>query len=176
MRTLTSVGSSHGMIEIRNCAPGDYAGVVDIYNHYVENSHATFDISPYSVGERVPWFAQFAETGPHQLLVATRDAGVAGWCCSAPFGTRPGYDVSVETTIYVAPDACGQGIGSSLYGQLLSRLEATGLHGAYAGVALPNDSSVRLHERAGFRKIGVYAEVGRKFERFIDVAWFERRL
>lgn len=164
------------MIEIRNCGPGDYAGVVGIYNHYVEHSHATFDVAPYSVGERVPWFAQFDDAGPHQLLVAVRDGAVAGWCCSTPFGSRPGYDVSVETTIYVVPDACGGGIGKSLYGDLLSRLEETGLHGAYAAIALPNEASVRLHERVGFRKIGVYEEVGRKFERFIDVAWFGRRL
>lgn len=164
------------MIEIRNCGPGDYAGVVGIYNHYVEHSHVTFDSAPYSVGERVPWFAQFRESGPHQLLVAERDGAVAGWCCSTAFGSRPGYDVSVETTVYVAPDACGEGIGTSLYGDLLARLADTALHGAYAGIALPNDASVRLHERVGFSKIGVYREVGRKFEQFIDVAWFERRL
>jgi len=162
--------------EIRNAVPADLSRIVEIYNYYVTNSHATFDWSPFSVGERVPWFAQFRDDGPHQLLVAVRDGSVIGWCCSTAFGHKPGYDISVETTIYLDADEAGQGTGRVLYPELLDRLEKAGLHGAYAGIALPNDASVRLHRECGFREVGSYREVGRKFDRYWTVAWYEKRI
>ena len=163
-------------VTIRNCGPGDYDAVVTIYNHYIQHSHSTFDMTPYSVGERVSWFASFAEDGPYQLLVAEVDARVAGYCYSKKFNPRPAYDVSVETTIYVAADAIGRQLGTALYGELFARLGNTGLHGAYAGITLPNDASVRLHEKFGFHRIGVETEVGYKFDQYWDVARYERRL
>lgn len=161
---------------IHNCGPGEYAAVVDIYNHYIENSAATFDLQPYSVGERVPWFASFSDDGPHQLLVARPEETVVGYCYSSPFSDRPAYNISVETTVYVAPGHQCRGIGTLLYKELFSRLECCDLHGAYAGVTLPNDASVRLHKRFGFREIGVETEVGFKFDQYWSVARFERRL
>jgi phosphinothricin acetyltransferase len=161
---------------VRHCGPGDYAGVVKIYNHYIEHSCATFDVAPYSVGARVPWFAQFAETGPHQLLVAVSCDKVVGFCCSSRFKSRPAYAVSVETTAYVAPDAVGRGIGETLYKALFAGLDRCDLHGAYAGITLPNDASVKLHQKLGFRQIGVFEEVGRKFDKYWSVAWFEKRI
>jgi phosphinothricin acetyltransferase len=163
-------------IVIRTANPGDLSQVIDIYNHYVEQSHATFDVAPFSVGEKVPWFSQFTESGPHQMLVADDGESIHGWCTSTPFGSRPGYDVSVETTVYVRPDQVSNGIGRQLYEALLPRLQSTGLHGAYAAVALPNDASTKLHERMGYRKVGEYREVGYKFDRYWTVAWFEKRL
>lgn len=163
-------------ILVQHCGPGHYDAVVSIYNYYIENSPATFDVTPYSVGARAPWFAQFSEDGPYQLLVATVDGEPAGFCCSTRFKERAAYEVSVETTAYVAPDACGRGVGGQLYATLLSNLQGKGLHGAYAGITLPNDASVRLHERAGFRQIGVFTDVGRKFDAFWSVAWFEKRI
>ena len=161
---------------IRHCGPGDYGAVVSIYNHYIEHSPVTFDVQPYKVGERVPWFAQFSESGPHQLLVAEDAGKVVGYCCSTPFKSRAGYDVSVETTVYVQDNAMGRGVGRLLYDRLLRNLDGIGLHGAYAAIALPNDASVRLHEALGFRKVGTFEEVGWKFDRFWSVAWYERRL
>lgn len=163
-------------IRIRHCAPGDYGAVVAIYNYYIENSHATFDTTPYSIGERAPWFSQFNESGPNQLLVAESGDKVLGFCCSTPFSKRPAYDVSVETTVYLAADATGRGIGRQLYDKLLANLTGIGLHGAYAGIALPNDASVGLHESLGFRRVGVYEEVGWKFDKYWSVAWYELRI
>jgi GNAT superfamily N-acetyltransferase len=113
-------------IRIRPCAPGDYDAVNDIYNHYIENSHATFDTRPYSIGERAPWFSQFYEAGPNQLLVAEKNGAVLGFCCSMPLKNRAAYDVSVETTVYLAADAIGQGIGRQLYEALLNNLSGIG--------------------------------------------------
>jgi len=163
-------------VAIRNCGPGDYDAVVRIYNDYIEHSSATFDLTPYSMGERVPWFAQFADEGPYQLLVAELDGEVVGYCYSSTFNPRPAYDISVETTVYVTADAAGQGVGSALYDELFRRIADCGLHGAYAGVTLPNDASVALHEKFGFRRIGVETEVGYKFDQYWDVARYERRL
>ena len=161
---------------VRHCGPGDYDSVVQIYNHYIEHSQATFDVTPYSVGARVPWFSQFAESGPHQLLVAVKGDENVGFCCSTPFKDRSAYDVSVETTAYMSPDATGLGVGKKLYKTLFTRLGGIGLHGAYAGITLPNDASVALHESLGFRQIGIFDEVGRKFEQYWSVAWFEKRI
>ena len=148
--------------------------MVGIYNHFIANSPATFDLHPYSVGERVPWFSQFAEDGPHQLLVADREGDVAGFAASTRLKERPGYNTSVETTVYVAAGNEGQGIGSALYDELLKRVQAAGIHAAFAGIALPNEASVKLHEKYGFKHAGTLAEVGYKFDRFIDVAWFQK--
>ena len=163
-------------VRIRHCAPGDYNAIVEIYNHYIQNSHSTFDTTPYSIGERAPWFSQFNESGPNQLMVADKDGTVVGFCCSTPFKNRTAYDISVETTVYMSAEAAGQRIGKSLYETLLKNLSGIGLHGAYAGVALPNDASVNLHESLGFRKVGIFKEVGWKFGKYWDVAWFELRL
>ena len=163
-------------ITIRHCAPGDYDAIVAIYNHYIENSHATFDLRPYSIGERAPWFSQFNESGPNQLLVAEKNGTILGFCCSTPFENRAAYDISVETAVYLTAEVSGQGVGKRLYEALLQNLTGIGLHGAYAGVALPNDASVNLHEALGFRKVGVYEEVGWKFGKYWSVAWYEKRI
>ncbi len=163
-------------LSVRNAAPGDYARIVDIYNHYVLHSAATFDTQPYSLGERATWLAEFAELGPYQLLVGVAGDTVAGYAYSSRFNPRPAYDVSVETTVYVDPEHVGLGVGSALYTELFSRLEGIGLHGAYAGVTLPNDASERLHTKFGFKQIGLESEVGFKFDKFWDVGRYERRL
>jgi phosphinothricin acetyltransferase len=163
-------------ISVRTAEPGDLSQIVGIYNYYTESSHSTFDLATFSIGERVPWFAQFSVDGPHQMLVAESAGAVVGWACSSAYKERPGYVVSVETTVYVDHKALGGGIGKTLYKSLLQRLDGKGLHGAYAAIALPNDSSVRLHEMLGFRKIGEFREVGYKFDRYWTVAWYEKRI
>jgi phosphinothricin acetyltransferase len=161
---------------VRTAEPGDLSQIVDIYNYYVKNSHSTFELATSTVGERVPWFARFSADGPHQMLVAESAGKVIGWACSSDYKERPGYLVSVETTVYVDQQALGGGIGKELYESLLQRLDGKGIHGAYAAIALPNDSSVRLHENFGFRKIGEFREVGYKFDRYWTVAWYEKRI
>jgi phosphinothricin acetyltransferase len=83
---------------------------------------------------------------------------------------------SVETSIYLAPEATGRGMGTDLYAALFAALAEEDLHRAYAGVTLPNTASVALHRKFGFRSIGVYREVGRKFGKYWDVEWFEKPL
>ncbi|MBI3707548.1 MAG: N-acetyltransferase [Proteobacteria bacterium] len=162
--------------DIRPADEGDLPALVDIYNHYVRRSPVTFDVEPQSLEQRRAWFQQFAAKGPHRLLVAARDAAILGYVGSHRFREKPAYATSVETTIYLRPEATRQGIGAALYERLFAALRSEDLHRAYAGVTLPNDASERLHRRVGFLPIGVYREVGRKFGRYWDVRWFEKAL
>jgi phosphinothricin acetyltransferase len=158
---------------------GDLATLTDIYNHYIRETAITFDVTPITPDERRPWLLSHPEDGPHRLLVArTPGPGgrVLGYATSSPLRPKAAYSTSVETTIYLAPDAGGRGIGTALYGRLFEILATEDVHRAYAGVTLPNEASVRIHRRFGFQQIGMYGEVGRKFDTYHDVAWFEKRL
>ena len=161
--------------DIRFAASADLNRLVEIYNHYVLETHITFDTEPFAVAERIQWFNQFAETGRYRLLVAEMDTGIVGYASSTYFKPRAAYNTSVETTIYMDPKHLGQGVGGLLYGTLVDQLIAEeSVHRAYAGIALPNDGSVALHRKLGFRHVGSYHEVGFKFDKFWDVDWFEK--
>lgn len=164
-------------VRIRPAAANDLEGLVRIYNHYVVNTHITFDVTPFSVEQRRAWFDRFSGSGPHRLMVAEVDARPVGYASSGKFAAKPAYDRSVETTIYLAPAFVGRGIGHRLYGALLEALDATpGVHRAYGGVALPNPKSIALHERLGFKPAGTFHSVGFKLGRYWDVRWYERPL
>lgn len=153
----------------------DHAGVVEIYNHYVATSPCTFDTQAFTLARRAPWFAAF-DGDRYRCLVARCGNQVLGYANSAPFKPKPAYQTSVEVSVYVAPDAQGQGIASELYQNLLQQLVCTSTHRAYGGIVLPNDGSVALHHKFGFVQVGLYREVGFKAGRYWDVAWFERSL
>ncbi|MEU8944606.1 N-acetyltransferase family protein [Streptomyces sp. NPDC048489] len=101
---------------------------------------------------------------------------ILGYATSSGFRPKAAYATSVEVSVYLAPGAGGRGVGTLLYEALFRALAGEDLHRAYAGVAQPNEASVRLHERFGFRHVGTYREVGRKFGRYWDVAWYEKDL
>jgi phosphinothricin acetyltransferase len=154
----------------------DLEGINTIYNHYVITSSVTFDLEPRSMQWREEWFSKFDRTGPYRLLVAHWAGVVAGYASSSQYRPRAAYDTSVETSIYLAPDHTGRGLGKELYDALFGELEGQGLHRAYAGTTLPNPASVRLHERCGFQRVGYYSQQGFKFGQFWDVAWYERAI
>jgi phosphinothricin acetyltransferase len=155
---------------IREARQDDLPRLTAIYNHYVLHSHATFDDVAFT--DRSEWFSHYGHA-PHHLLVAEVDGVVQGYATSSPYRPKPGYRTTVETSVYVAHDAGGQGLGTTLYGALMPLVDAADVHRCVAGIALPNEASVALHERFGFRLVGVFTEVGFK-QRWIDVAWFER--
>lgn len=157
----------------------DLSALTEIYNHYIRETPITFDVTPLTPTERRPWLLSHPEDGPHRLLVARvpgPSGGILGYATSSPFRAKAAYSTSVETSIYLAPDAGGRGVGTLLYEELFSALESEDVHRAYAGVTLPNEASIRIHRRFGFRQVGVYEQVGRKFGVYHDVAWFEKRL
>jgi phosphinothricin acetyltransferase len=111
------------------------------------------------------------------LLVATDDQGrCLGYASSSRWRPKPSYITTVESSVYCHPDALGRGYGTALYTALFVALEHEDVHTIVAGVSLPNPASLSLHDRFGFRPVGVFHAVGRKFDKFWDVAWFERPL
>jgi phosphinothricin acetyltransferase len=165
-------------VQVRPGAEGDLDALTDIYNHYVRETPITFDTAAFTPEERRPWLLSHPEDGPHRLMVASdvHSQAILGYVTSSAFRPKAAYATSVEVTIYLAPDAGGHGIGTLLYKSLFEALAAEDVHRAYAGIAQPNEASVRLHERFGFRHVGTYREVGHKFGRYWDVAWYEKEL
>lgn len=159
--------------EIRRGTRADIPRIVEIYNHYVEQSAATFDTEPATVASRERWFETFG-TERHQLFVTTEAEVVIGYAYSGPFRPRAAYDRSVETSIYLAPAVVGRGLGEALYRRLLGALAETDVHRAYGVITVPNPASIALHERLGFVEVGRLTECGHKFDRWHDVALLER--
>ncbi|MGB8601737.1 MAG: N-acetyltransferase family protein [Rhizomicrobium sp.] len=163
-------------IVVRRMSEADLPVILAIYNHYIENTPTTFDLEPQTLELRRHWFAKIGPSGRYQAFVAERDGVVVGWANTSPFRTKAAYETTVETTIYLAPDAMGLGLGRMLYRTLLEAISREDVHRAYGVVTMPNDASVALHVAMGFKLIGEMKEVGRKFDRFWDVAWFERAI
>ena len=169
-------------VQVRPGVIADLDALTDIYNHYVRETALTFDTVPFTSEQRVPWLRSHSEDGPSRLLVAhdVRTAAnapeVLGYATSSPFRAKAAYSTSVEVSVYCAPGATGRGVGTLLYTALFDALAREDIHRAYAGIAQPNEASVRLHSAFGFRHVGTYTQVGRKFGRYWDVAWYEKRL
>ena len=168
----------HTEVQVRPGVEDDLDALTAIYNHYVRETAITFDTAIFTPEERRPWLLSHPEDGPHRLMVATdaESQQILGYATSSPYRPKPAYVTSVEVSVYVAPDAGRRGIGSLLYDALFKVLADEDVHRAYAGIAQPNEASERLHARFGFRYVGTYREVGRKFGRYWDVAWYEKEL
>jgi len=161
-------------VVIRPAERRDLPRLTEIYNYYVVNTPVTFDVEPYTIEQREAWFAQFGQTGRYRLLVAETESVVVGYAGTTRFRPKAAYETTVETTIYCAPDAVGKGIGVRLYAALFDALRDEDIHRFVAGYALPNPASAAIHERFGFKVVGVFSENGRKFGKYWDVCWMER--
>jgi phosphinothricin acetyltransferase len=160
---------------IRPAVAGDLAALVDLYNHYIVHTPITFDLQPMTVDERRPWFDAHQPAGRHRLLVAVDETDrVLGYATTSRWRPKAAYDTTVESSIYCQPDATGRGIGTILYGALFEAIARENVHRIVAGATMPNDASVALHKRFGFREVGVFSSVGYKFGKYWNVAWFER--
>ncbi|MEV5596990.1 N-acetyltransferase family protein [Streptomyces sp. NPDC052496] len=172
------MSSGYGEVQVRAATEADLGSLADLYNHYVRETSITFDTEPFTLEQRRSWLLSHPEDGPHRLLVARdrTNRSLLGYVTSSPFRIKPAYATSVEVSVYCAREAVGRGVGTLLYKTLFEALADEDVHRAYAGIALPNEASVRLHTRFGFRHVGTYGEVGRKFGRYWDVAWYEKQL
>jgi phosphinothricin acetyltransferase len=168
------IGSPHDDVVLAPPRTGDLPDLLDILNHYVLHDHCTFDTEPWSCGDKQTWFDGFRTTGPYRLIVARRGDDVLGYAHSGQWRSKRAYDVTVETTVYLAPTATGQGLGARLLDGLLSSLRGSGALRAVAGIAQPNEASNHLHRKLGYREVGTFHRVGRKFGRDWNVTWFER--
>ena len=159
---------------IRPAVQGDLVAIGEIYDHYVRTSHATFDIEVVGIDHRREWLEGHSG-GRHRVFVAEGDGRVIGFARSGQYRPRPAYDTTVETSVYVDQAFLGRGVGSALYRVLFDALAHEDVHRALAGISMPNDASVALHGRFGFRRVAHFSEQGRKFGRYWDVDWYERR-
>ena len=160
---------------IRLAREDDAAAIAAIYRHYVEDSRISFE-------EVSPDTAEMARRmrgdrpGYHPWYVAEEDGRLLGYAASSPFRARPAYRWTVETGIYLGPDATGRGIGRELLSTLLGVLEHQGYVAAIGAIALPNDASIALHEKLGFAYAGTYRGVGFKLGEWLDVGLWEKKL
>jgi phosphinothricin acetyltransferase len=161
---------------IRHVEQGDLPALLAIYNHYVLNTPITFDVEPRTMAQRQAWLDSFAPAGRHQCFVAVKDGAAIGWACSGKFKEKQAYETSIETSVYLAPGEQRKGLGRRLYSTLFEALCREDVHRAFGGITQPNESSVGLHLAMGFTYVGTYREVGRKFGRFWDVAWYAKTL
>jgi phosphinothricin acetyltransferase len=159
---------------IRDATEQDLPTIKAIYDREVETGIATFDTTPPASEY---WQAKLNSTEPgDHLLVAELDGAVVGYAYSAMYRPRLAYARTKETSVYLAADAVGRGLGRALYDDLLTRLRADGMHVALGVIALPNEASEALHRAFGFERVGVLPEVGNKFDRWIDTAFWALRL
>jgi phosphinothricin acetyltransferase len=161
-------------ITIRRAEQDDLPALLEIYNHYVLNTAVTFDVEPVTLAQRQAWLDQFAPHGRYQCFAAIKGKAAIGWVCSARFKEKAAYQTTVETSIYLAPGEGGKGTGRRLYETLFAALTGQDIHRVFAGATLPNPASAALHLSVGFRQAGIQPQVGRKFDRYWDVALFFR--
>lgn len=153
---------------IRKVEKKDIPSLTSIYNYYIRETVVTFDTQP--VGEEEMEKQMRAITSAYPYLVDEEEADVRGYCYVHPWKSRQAYRHTVECTIYLHPDWCGKGIGRQLLDTLLAQLkQSTDIRVVLSCITLPNEASVRLHERAGFRQVSCFREVGYKFNRWLDV-------
>jgi phosphinothricin acetyltransferase len=155
---------------IRPATPSDAAAIAAIYNPYVAETIITFETVAVPAEEMAGRIQRITETYP--WYVREEGGRILGYAYASQWKSRSAYRLSVETTVYVAPDQYRQGIGASLYRTLLPELRARGFHTALGGISLPNEGSVALHEHCGFRHVGSLPEVGWKLDRWVDVGYW----
>ena len=159
---------------IRAATEQDLPAIKGIYDHEVLTGIATFDTEPPPL-EKWAGLLASAESGDH-VLVAEIDGSVVGYAYSTTYRPRLAYARTRETSVYLAPEAVGRGLGRAMYDDLLARLRGDGMRVALAVIALPNPASEALHRACGFDRVGVLPEVGHKFDRWIDTAFWALRL
>jgi len=163
------------MLAVRPAIAADLAPLTAIYNYYVLHTPITFDVTPFEPEQRRAWFDEHTAGGRYRLLVAASDDDeIVGYATTSRWRPKPAYDTTVESTVYVRHDVVGRGIGRQLYTALFDAIAGEDVHAVVAGIALPNEASAALHARCGFQQVGVFREVGRKFDRLWDVAWWQR--
>lgn len=162
-------------MELRDATVGDAAAIAAIYNHYVESTVISFEEAPVAADTMAARIAD-VQQGDLPWLVALVDGKVAGYAYAAKWRVRAAYRFSVESSVYIDKDSAGLGLGTQLYTALIERLRLAGRHLVIGGIALPNDASVALHEKMGYKKVALFSEVGLKFGRWIDVGYWELRI
>ena len=165
-------------VSLRLAVIDDAEQIRTIYNYEVENTAVTFDLVPRTLAEQVEWLDR--RSGAFAAVVAVDlddpTGDVVGFGALSPYKERAAYRTSVEDSVYVRRDRNGQGIGRLILEELLAQAELSGFHAVFARINANGEASVALHSSCGFELVGVEREVGRKFNRWHDVAIMQRLL
>jgi phosphinothricin acetyltransferase len=164
-------------VEFRPVADDDVAAVLDIYNHYIQTSTVTFDLDPWSPKDMAHKIGSVAALGM-PFIVAELEGNVVGYAYLSTFREKAAYDTTMENTLYLRDSACGVGIGRLLLVELLRLGVESGVREVIAVIANTADAapSIRLHENAGFARVGAMDRVGRKFDEWIGVVLMQKSL
>ena len=169
-----------GGVVIRHAERRDAEGIRTVYNRFVTDSTALFDLVPRTLDEQVAWIDE--HSGGHPALVAV-DAtasdlagGIAGFGSLSPFRSRAAYAGTVENSVYLLDSHQRRGIGRRLLDELVALADAHGFHTLIARISGANEGSIALHEACGYEVVGVEREVGRKFGQWLDVVEMQRML
>lgn len=160
---------------IRPARAADADAICAIYNHYVATTTISFEEAPVTAAEMAQRIAAVEEADLPWLVMLEGET-LVGYAYATKWRVRAAYRYSVESSVYVAAEHAGQGVGRQLYEALLAQLRERDLHLVIGGIAQPNEASVRLHERLGFQKVAHFSEVGLKFGRWIDVGYWQLKL
>ena len=146
-----------------------------LYNPFIRDTAATFERDTMNRAEREAWLRERSANPRWPVFVAEEGEALLGFAGASAFDPRGAYETSVKVSVFICPEAAGRGVGKALYAALFDYLATQDVHRAYALIVAPNPASVRLHEAFGFTYISTLNEVGRKFGRFHDVMWYEKR-
>ena len=157
-------------VTIRPATAADAAAIAEIYNRAVAETTATFDLVPRTIDAQRAWLAE--RSGAFAAIVGTDPTSkrVVSFASLSPYKDRPAYRTTVEDSIYVHHEFGGRGIGRAMLAHLLDVARASGFHAVVARIEASSEASRSLHERCGFELVGIEREVGRKFNRWLDVA------
>ncbi|WP_163103265.1 GNAT family N-acetyltransferase [Peribacillus alkalitolerans] len=158
-------------MEIRDAILDDLPAILEIYNDAVLNLTATFDLEEQTLEERTLWFHKYG--GKYPLIVAKQEGEVVGYCSLSSFRDKPAYNRTAELSIYLSSKHRGLGLGKVLMEELIDRAKKLDYHTLIGGITSGNEASVKLHEKFGFELVGVFKEVGYKFNQWQDVHFYQ---
>ncbi|MCU0847733.1 MAG: N-acetyltransferase family protein [Spirochaetes bacterium] len=158
-------------IRTRNAVKEDLASINDIYNYYVDNSTCTWQTNPEKMEERQAWFDEHTEEYP--VIVAESNGKIVGWASISKFKGRDAYKPTVENSIYIRHDSLFRGTGAVLLKELIELAKGAGYHSMIAGISADQKASIVLHEKHGFTKAAHLKEAGYKFNKWLDVVYYQ---
>jgi phosphinothricin acetyltransferase len=159
------------MINIRTATEADQQDIMDIYNDAITNTTATFDTEPRTLEKQMQWFRTHKIN--HPVIVAEENNLIIGWASLSHWSDRCAYDTTVEVSVYVDKNFQAKGIGSRLLEKVTQFGKELGNHTVLSRIAGDNAASIHIHEKFGYKTIGVMKEVGFKFGKFIDVTMMQ---
>jgi phosphinothricin acetyltransferase len=171
---ISNLSGNNEMLKIRPAHINDIPHITRIYNDAIVNTTATFDTEQKSEAEQEQWFMEHGEKYP--VIIAEQEGEIAGWASLSRWSDRCAYDKTAEVSLYVDVKYRGMGIGKKLLEMLILEGKAAGLHNLVSRITEGNRNSIHIHEKFGFRHIGVMQEAGTKFGKMLDVHFMQKLL